>query len=69
MRGPLVNLRVEANFMDGGNYTINGGEALESASFVGNTFGPNARYGVRTRMAPRIVWRGNVMLNTGKPAD
>lgn len=65
-KGPLVDLTVEGNYMDGGNYTINGGTDLESASFVGNYFGPHARYGVRSRMPAEIVWRDNVMAETGE---
>jgi len=65
-KGPLVNLVVEQNFMDGGNYTINGGKAVESGSFVGNVFGPHARYGVRSSMPAEIEWRDNKMAQTGK---
>lgn len=67
-RDPLVDLRVEGNFMDGGNYTINGGKDIESGSFVGNVFGPHARYGIRTRMSPEIEWRDNIMAETREPA-
>lgn len=67
-RGPLVNLQVADNFMDGGNYTINGGSELASASFLRNVFGPHARYGVRSTMPAQIVWRDNTMAHTGEPA-
>lgn len=65
-KGPLVGLTVEGNYMDGGNYTINGGKALSSGSFVRNVFGPHARYGVRSSMPTQIVWRDNVMAETGE---
>lgn len=68
-KGPLVNLVVEKNFMDGGNYTINGGKDVESGSFIGNTFGPHARYGVRSGMPAGVEWRDNKMAGTGKMAE
>jgi len=68
-KGPLVNLVVERNFMDGGNYTINGMRAVKSGSFVDNEFGPHAKFGVRSGMPPTIEWRDNRMTKTGELVD
>lgn len=66
---PLVDFTVEGNFMDGGNYTINGIKGLASGTFVGNFFGPNSRYGIRSGMPSEIVWRDNRMLETMEIID
>lgn len=68
LEGPLSALTVEDNLMDGGNFTINGGDGVASGSITGNVFGPHARYGVRTSMSSAVLWRDNVMLETGQPA-
>jgi hypothetical protein len=67
-RGPLERLTVEGNYMDGGNYTIHGADGIGSGTFVGNVFGPHARYGIRSGMSDAIVWEGNTMDGTGEPA-
>lgn len=60
-RGPLRNLRVDNNYMNGGNYTINGGRSgnIASGQFIGNVFGDDYRYGVRTGLGSNVVWSGN----------
>ena len=65
---PIENLRVENNFLDGGNYTVNGGRAgdIASGQFVNNVFGPNARYGPHSRL-DNAVWEGNTWFETGSP--
>lgn len=64
---PLQNLRVTNNFMNGGNYTINGGQSgnIASGQFSGNVFGSNYRYGVRTGIGSGVSWSGNTEVNVG----
>ncbi|WP_231851382.1 right-handed parallel beta-helix repeat-containing protein [Microlunatus phosphovorus] len=64
---PLQNLRVINNYMNGGNYTINGGESgnIASGQFAGNVFGRDYRYGVRTGIGSNVSWSGNTEVNLG----
>lgn len=69
LEGPLSGLTVEDNLMDGGNFTVNGGNGIVSGSITGNVFGQHARFGVRTSISSAVIWRDNVMLETGEPAE
>lgn len=62
-RTPLENFTVTDNYMNGGNYTIIGGpESISSATFTGNVFGTDYRYGVRTSLG-NVVWANNTLVN------
>lgn len=68
--GPIDDVLVEGNFMNGGNYTINAGK-LEGGSVVfrDNRFGRDARYGI-VSSGPGLVWeKSNVFDDTGEPAS
>ena len=60
----LQNFTVTDNFMNGGNYTLNGGQDsyIRSGSFVGNVFGTDYRYGVRTSL-DNVSWTNNTLVN------
>lgn len=63
---PLRNFTVTGNYMDGGNFTINGGDSsnIASGSFTRNAFGTHYRYGVRTALGS-ATWSGNTWASTG----
>lgn len=60
----LQNFNVVDNFMNGGNYTINGGKLsyIASGSFTGNVFGTDYRYGIRTSLGG-VPWSNNALVN------
>lgn len=64
---PLRNFRVIDNYMDGGNYTVNGGDSSNVASgeFSGNVFGPHPRYGARMGISSSVVWSNNLWAANG----
>ncbi len=67
----ISNLRVIDNYMNGGNYTINGGSEgiVDSAFYSGNRFGRDYRYGVVGNMDAASTWDdSNVFDDTGDPA-
>lgn len=67
---PISNLVVEDNLFNGGNYTINGGSggAVDSASYSGNHFGRDFRYGAVGNMNDASKWDDtNVWHDTGEP--
>ena len=54
--------RVEGNYLNGGNYTVQCEGAAEN-KFIGNTFGPDAKYGpirVGRGDAEMLVWEANL---------
>ncbi|RYV49388.1 right-handed parallel beta-helix repeat-containing protein [Pengzhenrongella frigida] len=56
---PLRDCLVEDNYMNGGNYTVNGGGGgTEGAActFRRNEFGPDFRYGTRANLGPNVSW-------------
>ena len=68
----VSDLRVIGNYMNGGNYTINGGGGgiVDSAVYSGNRFGRDFRYGVVGNMGPASVWDDtNVWDDSGRPTD
>ncbi|MGN0065001.1 MAG: right-handed parallel beta-helix repeat-containing protein [Nocardioides sp.] len=69
----ITNLRVTGNYMNGGNFTFNGGGRgeIESAVISGNRFGRDYRYGVIGNMdGDAVSWEAdNVWDDTGRPAS
>ena len=50
---------VEDCYMNGGNYTVNGGGAgttTATASFARNKFGHDHRYGIKANLGPGVTW-------------
>ncbi|WP_210438712.1 right-handed parallel beta-helix repeat-containing protein [Nocardioides xinjiangensis] len=67
----ISNLRVVGNYMNGGNYTINGGSdgIVDSAVYSGNRFGRDYRYGVVGNMDGASTWDNtNVWDDSSSPA-
>jgi len=57
--GPLRSCLVEGNYMNGGNYTVNGGGSGTrgaQCTFRNNGFGPNFRYGTHANLGPNVIW-------------
>ena len=54
---PLRDCLVEGNYMNGGNYTVNGGGSGTSGAectFRKNTFGPDFRFGTHANLGPNV---------------
>jgi hypothetical protein len=66
---PVSGLLVENNYMNGGNYTINGGTYwVTQATYRGNTFGRDFRYGIVTNMGSGSTFdKTNVFADTAQP--
>ena len=66
----ISNLRVIGNYMDGGNFTVNGGgrDEVDSALYSENRFGRNFRYAVRGNLDNSVWERSNVFDDTGRYA-
>lgn len=66
----ITGLVVVDNYMDGGNYTINGGgrDEVESAVYRENRFGRNFRYAVSGNLDNSDWDSSNVWDDTGAPA-
>ncbi|GAB3022616.1 hypothetical protein GCM10011376_28160 [Nocardioides flavus (ex Wang et al. 2016)] len=64
----ISNLRVIGNYMDGGNFTVNGGgrNEVDSALYSGNRFGRNFRYGVSGNLDNSVWDDTNVYDDTGE---
>src|SRR5690606_17108411 len=57
--GPVRDCLVEDNYMNGGNYTINGGgggTTGAACTFIDNRFGTDHRYGLKANLGPNVVW-------------
>ena len=68
----VSRLRVIDNYMNGGNYTINGGgdDVVDSAVYSGNRFGRDFRYGVAGNLGATSSWdESNVWDDNGEPAS
>ena len=67
---PISDLRVIGNYMDGGNFTVNGGSRgeVESALFSGNRFGRDFRYALGGNLDNSTWDATNVWDDTGAPA-
>lgn len=66
---PVSGLVVEGNYMDGGNYTINGGSSwVADAVYRGNTFGRGYRYGVKTNVGGGSRWEPSNRYEDGSRA-
>lgn len=61
--GPLTNVLIEYNWMNGGNYTI---YSSGDTTIRNNWFGRDYRYGIRN--GPYTEWSGNVWEDDGTPA-
>jgi hypothetical protein len=66
----ISNLRVVGNWMDGGNFTVNGGgrHEVDSAIYSGNRFGRHAKYGVAGNLNNSVWDVTNVFDDNGTPA-
>jgi hypothetical protein len=66
---PVSKLVVEGNFMDGGNYTINGGSSwVTDGVYRNNRFGRHFRYGISTNLGAGSRWdSSNVWDDTSTP--
>jgi hypothetical protein len=76
LKGDLVNVLVEHNFMDGGNYTVNAGSTSRSGHtisgyvFKDNVFGRHSRYGPVQAVGDGTVFDAtNVWSDDGKPVN
>src|SRR5690625_3756994 len=68
--GPLKDLRVEGNLMNGGNYTINASKTDPDhpSVYTNNVFGRDFRYGILSS-GPNVQFdESNVWQDTGEPA-
>ena len=57
--GAVRSCAVENNYMNGGNFTVNGGGSRTTGaacSFSNNKFGKNYRYGIKGNIGPNSVW-------------
>ncbi len=63
----ISNLRVMNNYMNGGNFTINGGgrNEVDSAVYSGNRFGRDYRYDVRGNLDNSVWEASNVWDDSG----
>ena len=53
---PISNFLVEGNLMNGGNFTINGGNGIvDSALYRNNVFGRDYRYGAVGNLDPDSI--------------
>lgn len=70
LMGPMTDLVVAGNYLDGGNYTINGGSSwVTKATYRNNRFGRNYRYGVKTNLGGGSTWESsNVFDDSSKAA-
>ena len=70
-QGPVSDCLVAGNFLDGGNYTVNGGGGgtrNAACTFRGNVFGSHSRYGPVAHLGPSVAWdSSNVWEATGQP--
>jgi hypothetical protein len=69
-KAPVRNCLVEGNFLDGGNYTINGGGGGTrgaACTFRENVVGRHARYGPAANLGPAVVWEQSNVDATGLP--
>jgi hypothetical protein len=67
---PVRDCLVEGNFLDGGNYTVNGGGGGTHGSectFRGNVVGPHSRYGPAAHLGPGVVWESTNVDAAGRP--
>ena len=66
----ISNLRVIGNYMNGGNFTVNGGgrNEVDSALYSGNRFGRDFRYGVQGNLDNSVWDATNVWNDTGASA-
>jgi hypothetical protein len=69
--GPVDNVLIEQNYLNGGNYTlfIFGEGETTDVRVLGNRFGRDHRYGVRRITAFDVQWSGNVWDDTGQPIE
>lgn len=69
--GPVTDCLVEGNYLNGGNYTINGGGGgTEGAActFRDNVLGRDHRYGAAANLGPNVEWdTSNVWVDTHDP--
>jgi hypothetical protein len=67
--GPIDNVLIQDNYLDGGAYTIfsrdNGDGAPTNVTITGNTFGRNFLYGILSEDGP-VTWGENVWADTGE---
>jgi hypothetical protein len=68
--GPIRNVTVDGNFLNGGNYVIfsrDGGNGTpQGIKITNNRFGRNFRYGILSKSGD-ITWSGNRWADTGEP--
>lgn len=71
--GPVTDCTVEGNYLDGGNYTVNGGGSGTTGAacaFRDNVLGENHRYGGVANLGPEVDWHSsNVWMETGDPVS
>lgn len=69
--GPVGNCLVEGNYLNGGNYTINGGGGSTTGAactFRDNVLGRDHRYGAVANLGPNSSWDPtNIWLDTATP--
>ncbi|WNV76005.1 right-handed parallel beta-helix repeat-containing protein [Geodermatophilus sp. DSM 44513] len=78
LMGPLDDVLIEGNYMDGGSYTVRGGAVPRDRHHIGvyvfrdNVIGPNCGYGPVDGVGAPVRWdSSNVWLDTAQviPAD
>lgn len=69
--GPVTDCTVTGNYLNGGNYTVNGGGSSTdgaACTFRDNALGKDHRYGAAANLGPQTDWdSSNVWLKTGDP--
>lgn len=68
--GPVTDCHVTGNYLNGGNYTVNGGGSKTTGaacSFRDNALGSDNRYGPTANLGPDVDWdASNVWLSNNK---
>lgn len=68
--GPVTDCHVTGNYLNGGNYTVNGGGSKTTGAaciFRDNVLGSDNRYGPTANLGPRVDWdASNVWLSNNK---
>ena len=71
-KGPIANVSITNNLLNGGNYmnaVRDGGEgAPQGIRFVDNQIGDDYRYGI-SRLQGEVTWDANTWASTGAPAE
>ena len=65
--GPVWDIFIEGNWLNGGGFTVHVVEGTTNVVFMNNHFGRDAEFGVN-RISDDVLWRNNCWWDTGAPA-